>query len=130
MITGRVALYAFSIKKNCQENKNQSIISTENGEKRNLKQFQHLETPKTSEGTRNRRETCAGSLRERIESNIRIFVKTIWQDEKDFTLEVAINLQNDLVYGKGKKISLMTYLARQTRCPKKPWYSLQFHDMV
>jgi len=29
--------------------------------------------------------------------------RTVWQDEKDFTLEVSVNLQNDRVYGKGKK---------------------------
>ena len=29
--------------------------------------------------------------------------KTVWQDEKDFTLDVPVNLQNDRVYGKGKK---------------------------
>ena len=28
--------------------------------------------------------------------------KTVWPDEKDFTLDVPINLQNDRVYGKGK----------------------------
>ena len=27
----------------------------------------------------------------------------LWQDEKDFTLEVPVNLQNDRVYGKRKK---------------------------
>ena len=29
--------------------------------------------------------------------------KTVQQDEKDFTPEVPVNLQNDCVYGKGKK---------------------------
>ena len=29
--------------------------------------------------------------------------KTVWQDEKDFILEVPVNLQNDRVYGKEKK---------------------------
>ena len=29
--------------------------------------------------------------------------KTVWQDEKDFTLDVPVNLQNDRVYGKGKE---------------------------
>ena len=29
--------------------------------------------------------------------------KTVWQGEKDFTLDVPVNLQNDRVYGKVKK---------------------------
>ena len=63
-----------------------------------------------SEGTRNRRETRAVFLRERFESNISLIEKTIWQGEKDFTLEIPVNLQNDRVYG---KISLMKiYLVR------------------
>ena len=78
-----------------------------------------------SEGTRNRRETRADFLRERFESNISLIEKTIWQGEKDFTLEIPVNLQNDCVYG---KISLMKiYLVRQTKCPKKSWYPLPFH---
>ena len=56
-----------------------------------------------SEETQNRKENRIGSLRERFESNIRMIEKTVWQDEKDFTLEVSLNLQNDCVYGKGKK---------------------------
>ena len=28
--------------------------------------------------------------------------KTVWQDEKNFTLDVPVNLHNDWVYGKGK----------------------------
>ena len=28
--------------------------------------------------------------------------KIVWQDETDVTLDVAVNLQNDQVYGKGK----------------------------
>ena len=54
-------------------------------------------------GTRNRRETCTGSLRERFESNICMIKETVWQDEKYFTLEVPVNLKNDRVHGKGKK---------------------------
>ena len=56
-----------------------------------------------SEETRNRRENRIGSLRERFESNIRMIKKTVWQDGKDFTLEVPLTLQNNCVYGKGKK---------------------------
>ena len=29
--------------------------------------------------------------------------KTVWKDEKDLTLDVPVNLQNDSVYGKGNK---------------------------
>ena len=30
----------------------------------------------------------------------------VWQDGKDFTLEVTVNLQNDRVYAKGKKTDI------------------------
>ena len=56
-----------------------------------------------SEGFRNRRKTCASSLRETFESNIHMIEKTVWQGENDLTREVPVNLWNDLVYGKGKK---------------------------
>ena len=65
--------------------------------KRNLKQFKNLKTPQMSEGTRNRRETRAASLRGRFGSNTRMIEQTVWQDEKDFTLEVPVNLQKDRV---------------------------------
>ena len=59
-----------------------------------------------SEETRNRRETRACSLRERSESNIRMMGKTVLQDERYFTLEVPVNLQNDRLYDKGKKSNI------------------------
>ena len=59
-----------------------------------------------SEETQNRRETRACSLRERSESNIRMMGKTVLQDEKYFTLEVPVNLQNDRLYDKGKKSNI------------------------
>ena len=43
------------------------------------------------------------ALAEKFERNTRMTEKTVWQDEKDFTLDVPVNLQNDRVYGKGKK---------------------------
>ena len=59
-----------------------------------------------NEGTRNRRETRAASLRGRFGSNTRMIEQTVWQDEKDFTLEVPVNLQKDRVQGKGKKLDI------------------------
>lgn len=83
-----------------------------------------------SEGTRNKRETRVGSLRERFQSTICMIAKTIWQDYKDFTLEVSVILQNDRVYGRGKKSDIPYYLVQQIRYPKKPWYPLRFRGMV
>ena len=71
--------------------------------RRSLKQFKRLKTPRMSEGTLNRRETRAVNLKDRFEKNSRMIEKTVWQDEKDFTLEVPVNLQNDRVYSSGKK---------------------------
>ena len=119
MLTGSVA---FSIKKNRRTKRNQSIIKNLKQFKRlKTKQFKRLKTPQMSEGTQNRKETF---LRERLESNNSMIEKTICQDEKDFTLEVPVNLKNNGVYGKGKKkqISLIkNYLVRQTRCLKQSW---------
>ena len=56
-----------------------------------------------SDGCRNRRYARAIALAEKFERNTRMIEKTVWQDEKDFTLDVPVNLQNDRVYGKGKK---------------------------
>ena len=61
------------------------------------------------EGTRNRRDICVGSLRERFTSNICMIKKkkTVWQDQKDFTLEFPVNLENDRVYRQGKKSDIL-----------------------
>ena len=55
-----------------------------------------------SEGTKMRRTERAGALAERF-SNKRSVEKCVWQDEKDFTLEVPLNHQNSRVYGKNRK---------------------------
>ena len=63
-----------------------------------------------SKGAQNSRETHADSLREKFESNIGMIEKAGWQDQKDFILEVPVNLQNDCVVYMVKKrnqISLM-----------------------
>ena len=57
--------------------------------------------------------------------------KTVWQDEKDFTLDVSVNLQDDRVYGKGKKSDVpdMNLFASTNKMLRKvmvsaaiPWY--------
>ena len=56
-----------------------------------------------NDGCRNRRYVPAIALAEKFECNTHLTEKTIWQDKKDFTLDVPVNLRNDWVYGKGKK---------------------------
>ena len=52
-----------------------------------------------NDGCRNRRYARAIALAEKTERNTLMIAKTVWQDERDFTLDV----QNDRVYGKGKQ---------------------------
>ena len=55
-----------------------------------------------SEGTKTQRTKRAGALAERF-CNKRSVGKCVWQDEKDFMLEVPLNHQNSRVYGKNQK---------------------------
>ena len=57
-----------------------------------------------NDGCHNRRYARTIALAEKFECNTRMIEKTVWQDEKDFTLDAPVNSQNDRVYGKGKKI--------------------------
>ena len=69
------------------------------------KQYKRIKTPRMSEGTKQRRTERAGALAERFSSK-RSIEKIVFQDEKDFTLDVPINHQNSRVYGKGDKIDI------------------------
>ena len=71
--------------------------------RRNLRQFKRVKTAEINDGCRNRRYARALALAEKFENNTRMIEKTVWQDEKDFTLDIPVNLQNDGVYGKGIK---------------------------
>ena len=70
--------------------------------KNGWKQFKRIKTPRMSESTKVRRTERSGALAERF-SETRSVEKCVWQDEKDFTLEVPINHQNSRVYGKSLK---------------------------
>ena len=80
-----------------------------------------------NDGCHNRRYTSAIALAESFECNTHMTVKTVWRDEKDFTLDVPVNLQNDRVYGKGKEsvFQMRTCLCPQRRCQEKLWFPLQ-----
>ena len=71
--------------------------------RRNFRQFKREKTPEKNDGCRNRRYARAIALVEKFEHHTRMTEKTVWKDEKDFTLDVPVNLQNDRVYRKGKK---------------------------
>ena len=70
--------------------------------KNGWKQYKRIKTPRMSKGTKKQRTERAGALADRF-SNKRSVEKCVWQDEKDFTLEVPLNHQNSRVYGKNRK---------------------------
>ena len=53
--------------------------------------------------------------------------KTVWQDEKYFTLDVPVNVQNDWDMEKGKNLmfQMRTCLRPRIRCQEKLWFPLQ-----
>ena len=66
--------------------------------RRILKQFKHLKTTMMSSGTQERRRKRDGALADRFRKS-RSVDKCVWQDEKDFTLDVPLNSQNRHFYG-------------------------------
>ena len=81
-----------------------------------------------NDGCRSKRYACAVALAEKFERNTRMIEKTVWKDEKEFTIDVPVNLQNDRVYRKGKKnlmIQMRTCLRPRIRCQEKLWFPLQ-----
>ena len=62
-----------------------------------------MKTPHINNGTRDRRTIRSGNLAQCFDLNPRLVEKFGYQDEKDFTLEVPTNIQNNRVYFEGKK---------------------------
>ena len=79
-----------------------SCLSIKRIIKRNFRQFKRVKTPEMNDGYCNRRYDRTIALAENFEHNTRMIEKSVWQDEKDFTLDVPVNLQNNQVYGKEK----------------------------
>lgn len=83
----------------------QQRISKKHDIKSGLKYYKRIKTSRKNEKVRqNRQKRCPELLRRFDDENVKDIIFT---DEKDFTLEVAKNVKNDVVYGKkGKKKSI------------------------
>ena len=77
-----------------------------------------------NDGSRNRSYARAIALAEKFERNDRMIEKAVWQDEKCFTLDVPVNLQNDWDMEKGKNLmfQMRTCLRPRIRCQEKLWF--------
>ena len=62
-----------------------------------------MKTRHMNNGTRDRRTIGLGNLAGHFDRNPRLVEKFAYQDEKDLTLEVPTNIQNNRIYFKGKK---------------------------
>ena len=92
--------------------------------RKGMKSFKHLKTPRMSEATRERRTERAGALAERFGKNGRTIERCVWQDEKDFTLEVPLNPQNSIHdTGKARKkiFKMNVYFTPQTNDQRSLW---------
>ena len=67
--------------------------------RRGLKQFERVKTPRMSSATQQRQTERTGALAEKKRS----IERCIWQDKKDFMVDVPFNAQNNRVYGMDKK---------------------------
>ena len=85
------------------------------------KQYKWIKTSRMSEGTKKRRTERAGALAERFSNKMSV-EKCVWQDEKDFTLEVPLNHQNSRVYGKNRKGDISDDRLFHNRQSKKEYF--------
>lgn len=70
--------------------------------RKKLKAFKRVSTPQMNQGCRKRRQQRASNLANRFSSRFTI-ARLVFQDEKDFTLQVQTNKQNNRVYSQGCK---------------------------
>ena len=60
--------------------------------RRNFRPFKRVKSPEMNDGCRNRKYARTIALDEKFERNTSMIKKTVWQDEKDFALDVPVNL--------------------------------------
>ena len=65
--------------------------------RRGLKQFKHLKTTMMSSGSQGRQTKRSRALVDRFRKSRAVKI-CVWQDEKDFTLDVPLNSQNSRAY--------------------------------
>ena len=69
--------------------------------KKNLYCYERLKTSQMNLACRKRRAECTGKLLQRF--SIHSLPRLVFQDEKDFSLQVPTNCQNKRVYSNGPK---------------------------
>ena len=108
----------------CELGVSQSSVSRL-AHKLKLKAYKWIRVSRRDEKVRNKRKMRCRLLLNRFTAEK---VKNIiFTDEKDFTLEVARNRQNDQVYGKRKRDIAPNRLYHETsNLPKRLWYLLEF----
>ena len=89
----------------------QTGISRSSIRRRNFRQFKRVKTPEINDGCRNRRYARAIGLAKTFERNNRMIEKTVWQDEKYFTLDIPVR-------------EMITF-ASTNKMSRKLWFPLQ-----
>ena len=92
--------------------------------KKNLHCYKRLKTPQMNSACRKRRAERAGKLLQRF--SIHSLPRLVFQDEKDFSLQVPTNRQNNRVYfnGPNKDVQPERLYAKETNFRKRLWYPL------
>ena len=92
--------------------------------KKNLHCYKRLETPQMNSACHKRRAKRAGKLLQCF--SIHSLPRLVFQDEKDFSLQVPTNRQNNRVYFNGPKkmCNRNACTAKETNFRKKLWYPL------
>ena len=100
------------------------------GTRKKPNQFKRMKALRMTEGTRERRTTRSRTLADGFEKNLRLIEKCVFQDEKDFTLKVPTNAQNNRVYCKGNKRDVpVKNLFHQTNRQSKESYGICMFDL-
>lgn len=83
--------------------------------KKHLKAFKRIKVSRRDETVKQKRKTCCKRLNDRYSTkHAKDVERLVFTDEKDFTMEIARNRQNDIVYGVRKRDISASRLYRET----------------